>query len=84
MYTQFLSHLIRSLRKCHHGISELETLGLVWAMKIIRAYLLGHLCVVFTDHAASTSPLNTPNPSAELAHWAMAIHELDQDIPHVC
>ena len=66
----------------NYGISELETLGLVWAAKIFRAYLLGHRCVVFTDHAACTSLLNSPNPSSKLARWAMAIQELDLDIRH--
>lgn len=35
----------------NYGISELETLGLVWAVRYFRPYLLGHPCVVYTDHA---------------------------------
>ena len=77
----FASRLL-SVHECHYGISELETLGLVWATKIFRAYLLGHRCVVFTDHAAYTSLLNSPNPSSKLAHWAMVIQELNLDIRH--
>jgi len=33
----------------NYGISELETLGLVWALRYFRAYLLGHPCVVFVN-----------------------------------
>ena len=74
----------RSLSVCEHnyGISELETLGLVWAIKIFRAYLLGHRCIVFTDHAACTSLLNSLHPSPKLACWAIAIQEFDLDIRH--
>jgi len=39
----------------NYGISELETLGLVWAVRYFRPYLLGHPCVVYTDHTACLS-----------------------------
>lgn len=39
----------------NYGISELETLGLVWAVRYFRPYLLGHQCVVYTDHIACLS-----------------------------
>ena len=32
----------------NYGITELETLGLVWAVKLFRPYILGHKCIVFT------------------------------------
>ena len=66
----------------NYAITELETLGLVWALKIFRAYLLGHRCIVFTDHAACTSLLTNQHPSPKLARWAMVIQELDLDIRH--
>ena len=54
-----------------YGISELETLGLVWAVRYFRPYLLGHPCVVYTDHAVCLSILNTARPSGKLACWAL-------------
>ncbi len=66
----------------NYAITELETLGLVWALKIFRAYLLGLHCIVFTDHAACTSLLTNQHPSPKLARWAMVIQELDLDIRH--
>ena len=66
----------------NYPITELETLGLVWAVKYFRAYLLGHPCVVWTDHSACTSLLHTTHPSAKLARWAMTIQEMDLDIKH--
>ena len=66
----------------NYAITELETLGLVWAAKHFRPYLLGHPCTVYTDHAASTSLLHSKNPSPKLARWAMIVQELDLDIKH--
>ena len=63
-------------------ISELETLGLVWAVKYFRPYILGHRTTVYTDHAACTSLLNSPRPSGKLARWALAIQEMDLVIKH--
>lgn len=66
----------------NYGISELETLGLVWSVRYFRSYLLGHPCVVYTDHAACLSILNTPKPSGKLARWALTIQEMDLVIKH--
>ena len=48
------------------GITEMETLAVVWAAKQFRPYLLGHHCTVFTDHSACSSLLKSPHPSAKL------------------
>ena len=66
----------------NYAITELETLALVWGVKHFRAYLLGHHCVVYTDHAACTSLLKAPHPSAKLARWAMVVQEMDLEIKH--
>jgi hypothetical protein len=68
--------------KKNYAITELETLGVVWASKYFRPYLLGHNCLVVTDHSACTSLLNASHPSAKLARWAMIIKELDLEIQH--
>ncbi len=51
----------------NYGISELETLALVWAVKYFLPYILGHRTTVYTDHAACTSLLKTACPSGKLA-----------------
>ena len=66
----------------NYGISELEALGVVWAVKHFRHYLYGHPCTVYTDHEALKSLLNTPQPSGKLARWGMAIQELDLAIEY--
>ena len=63
-----------------YGVSELEALAVVWALKNFRAYLLGHETVVYTDHAALRSLLNTHHPSGKLARWGMAIQEISPEI----
>ena len=65
-----------------YGATEMEGLGVVWAIKYFRPYLYGHPCEVYTDHSALTSLLNTPQPSGKLARWGMAIQELDLKIRH--
>ena len=64
----------------NYGITELEGLGVVWAMKHFRHYLYGHKCEVFTDHEALKSLMNTPHPSGKLARWGLTLQEFDVNI----
>ena len=66
----------------NYGISELEGLGVVWAVRHFRHYVYGHKCTVYTDHGALKALLNTPQPSGKLARWGMALQELDLDIQY--
>ena len=67
----------------NYGVTELEALGVVWAVKHFRPYLYGHCCDIYTDHEALRSLLITPHPSAKLARWGLALQELDLQI-HYC
>ena len=82
--TRPIAYASRSLLKHeqNYGITELEGLGVVWAVKHFRPYLYGHFCEVYTDHEALKSLLNTPQPSGKLARWGMAIQELNLKILH--
>ena len=60
----------------------MEGLGVVWAIKHLRHYIYDHHCTVYTDHTALKSLLNTPQPSAKLARWGMALQELDLQIEY--
>ena len=64
----------------NYGISELEGLGVVWAVKTFRHYLYGHKCHVYTDHEALKALIHTPHPSGKLARWGLALQELDLQI----
>ena len=84
LYIHPVAYASRSLyqHEKNDAISELETLAFVWAVKQFRAYLLGHKCTVYTNHAACTSLLNTPHPSAKLARWVMIIQDMNLEIRH--
>ena len=67
----------------NYGVTELEALAVVWAVRHFRQYLYGHTCHVYTDHEALKSLLNTPHPSGKLARWGLTLQELDLTI-HYC
>ena len=79
-----ISYASRTLSKheSRYGITDLEALGVVWACKHYRAYLLGHRCVVYTDHAPLKAMLKAKHPSGRLARWAGVISELDTEIQY--
>ena len=54
----------------------------MWAVKHFRPYLYGNQCLVYTDHQALKSLLNTPQPSGKLARWGLALQEMDLHIQH--
>ena len=61
----------------NYGVTELEPLGVVWAVRHFRHYLYGHHCDVFTDHEALRSLLNMSHPSGKLARRGLALQEVD-------
>ena len=63
-----------------YGVTEMEALAVVWAIKHFRSYIYGNHCKVITDHEGSL--LNTPQPSGKLARWGMAIQEMDLTIEY--
>ena len=56
----------------NYGVTELEVLGVVWAVQHFR-HLYGYHCDVFTDHEALKSMLNTPYLLGKLARWGLAL-----------
>ena len=63
-----------------YSVTELEALGVVWAVKHFRHYIYGHHCTVITDHQPLRSLLNTPHPSGKLVRWGLALHEVNLEI----
>ena len=66
----------------NYGATELEALGVVWAAKHFRHYLCGHKCVIFTDHEALKSLLNTPHPSGKLARCGLILQDMELEIKY--
>lgn len=77
-----LAYASRTLRgsERNYDVTQLEALGVVWAVKHFRHYLYGHKCVIVTDHQALKAILNTPQPSGKLARWGLVLQELDAEI----
>ena len=75
----FASRTLQAHEK-NYGITELEGLAVIWAVKHFRQYLYGHRCQVYTDHEALKALLNTPHPSGKLARWGLVIQEMDLTI----
>ena len=51
------------------GITELETLAIVWAMSHFCSYLYSQDITVYTDHSAVKAILNAPSPTGKHARW---------------
>ena len=81
-FTLWLIYASRTISKHEHNycITELEALGVVWALRHFRAYLLGHHCTVYTDHAPVKAMLTARHPSGRLARWSLLLAEFDLDI----
>ena len=61
----------------NYAATELEALGIVWAVKHFHHYLYGHHCEVYTDHKPLIALLNTPHPSGKLARWGLTLQDVD-------
>ena len=53
----------------NYGITELETLAVVWAMSHFNQYLYGNPVTIYTDHTAVKAVLESPTPTAKHARW---------------
>ena len=57
----------------NYGVTDLETLAVVWAMQHYRAYLYGHKVTVITDHSAVKTVLGAPSPNGKHAQWWLKV-----------
>ena len=58
----------------NYGITELETLAVVWAMSHFRNYLYGQDVVVITDHSAVGTVLQKPGLNGKHARWWLKVY----------
>lgn len=63
-----------SPQEANYGITELETLAVVWGISYFHTYLYGHSVTIFTDHTAVRAVLETPNPIGKYARWWMRVY----------
>ena len=72
-----LAFASRALSPCeiNYGITELETLAVVWAMSHFRTYLYGQDVVVITDHSAVGAVLQKPGLNGKHARWWLKVYD---------
>ena len=68
----FASHSLSPAER-NYGVTDLETLAVVWAMQHYRAYLYEHKVTVITDHSAVKTVLGAPSPNGKHARWWLKV-----------
>ena len=58
-----------SATEANYGVTDLQTLAVVWAVTHFRYYLYGHNVTIITDHAAVKAILGAPNLTGKHARW---------------
>ena len=58
-----------SVAEKNYGITELETLAVVWAISHFHHFLYGHSVTVYADHTAVKAVLESQNPTGKHAWW---------------
>ena len=79
-----ISYASRSLADAEKNYitTELECLGIIWAIKKYREYLEGYHFTVVTDHASLKWLHNLKNPTGRSARWSLSLLEYDFKIIH--
>ena len=77
-------YISRTLNKAeeNYNTTEKELLAIVWAVKRLRQYLLGHKFKIQTDHQALTWLFNVKDPSSRLLRWRLKLEEYDYTIEY--
>ncbi len=72
-----VAYASRALSPCekNYGITDLETLAVVWALSHFKVYLYGQEVKVITDHTAVKSVLLNPDASGKHARWWAKVFE---------
>ncbi|KAE8972323.1 hypothetical protein PR001_g26646, partial [Phytophthora rubi] len=73
---------VNSTTEANYGITELECLAKVWAIKLFRPYLYGRRFTIITDHSALKWLMTSPNLTGKLHRWALTLQELDFDVQY--
>ncbi|KAE9086185.1 hypothetical protein PF006_g26080 [Phytophthora fragariae] len=73
---------VNSTTEANYGITELECLAVVWAIKFFRPYIYGRRFTIITDHSALKWLMTGPNLTGKLHRWALTLQELDFDVQY--
>ena len=74
-----ISYASRQLNKAeqNYTTTKLEGLGMVYAVKKFRHYLLANKFVIFTDHQALLYLVNKPCSTGRIVQWFILLLEFD-------
>ncbi|OWY99881.1 reverse transcriptase, partial [Phytophthora megakarya] len=73
---------VASETEANYGITELECLAVVWAIKLNRPYLYGRRFTIVTDHSALKWLMTSPNLAGNLHRWALTLQEFDFEVQY--
>jgi len=66
----------------NYAATELECLGIIWAIKHFHTYLSGSKFKLITDHAALKYLNNMKEPKGKLARWIMTLQSYNFEVEH--
>jgi len=77
----FYSHALLPAEK-NYFATEIEALGVVWAVTYLRSYLEGAEVLVLCDHRALLWVLTSMSPNARINRWRLRLSEYTYEIRH--
>ena len=69
-------------REENYFVTEVEALGVVWAVTHLRAYLEGVHFVIRCDHSALRGIFMGQSPNARLTRWRLLLSEFDYELQY--
>ena len=66
----------------NYSVTERECLGLIFALKKFRHYLLGNYVIIHVDHQALIYLVNKDMPTGRIARWILLLQEFHYSVIH--